>query len=308
MSGRTLTVVTENTAPAPELDRLLDSWLRHLRGQKQPATIRAYRYAVAGLSDLLATSGMPTDPRWITSEHIDLYLDHEMSTNSPTTAKLRRSYLSVFFRWLVDEDEIDANPVRRSKVPAVEDRPNDVVTDDDWQRLLDATKGRDLIDKRDHAILRVFESSGMRRTEVAALTIGQIDLDNLIIKNVRVKGNRREVRVIDEATAAAVDRYLRARRDDIAPERPLWLGRNGRALSSDGIAEVMRRRGAEAGVSGLHAHAFRHRWAEFGKATMSDENLMALGGWRSPTMLAKYARATTTTRAIAEYRKAREGR
>src|SRR5690242_3053396 len=121
---------------AVELDRLLASWMLQLRGAKSPATMYAYGYAVRGLSRFLVDSGMPTDPAWITTEHINAYLDHEIATNSPMTARLRRTYLSVFFNWLIEEGEIKASPIKRAKVPKVEDRPNDTLTDDDWVALL----------------------------------------------------------------------------------------------------------------------------------------------------------------------------
>jgi integrase/recombinase XerC len=300
----TITPVQSDKSETVQLDRILTSWLRQLRGAKSDATVRAYGYAVRGLRDFLEAEGMPTDPAWVTTEHINAFLDDQIETNSPPTARLRRTYLSVFFNWLVEEGEIKSNPVKRAKVPKVEDRPNDTLTDDDWARLLETVKGRSVADRRDAAILRVLESSGMRRAEVAGLRIGDVDSDKLIVR-ARVKGGRVELRVIDEATDAAIARYLWTRKDADDPSRPLWLGRAGGALTADGLADIIRRRGAQAGIR-VHPHMFRHRWAELGKASMSDENLMALGGWRSPIMLARYARATTTNRAIEAYREARK--
>ena len=48
------------------------------------------------------------------------------------------------------------------------------------------------------------------------------------------------------------------------PDFPVltWLGSRGRpALSADGVDAMLKRRGAEAGIAGLHPHAFRHTWA-----------------------------------------------
>jgi site-specific recombinase XerD len=39
----------------------------------------------------------------------------------------------------------------------------------------------------------------------------------------------------------------------------LWLGSRGRpALAADGVDAMLKRRGADAGISGLHPHAIRH--------------------------------------------------
>ena len=60
-----------------------------------------------------------------------------------------------------------------------------------------------------------------------------------------------------------MDRYLRERRRHPYSETPrLWLGSRGHpALAADGVDAMLKRRGADAGISDLHPHAFRHTWA-----------------------------------------------
>jgi hypothetical protein len=56
----------------------------------------------------------------------------------------------------------------------------------------------------------------------------------------------------------ALDRYLRARAKHPHAQLPwLWLGPKGR-LTATGTAQMIKRRGAEAGLPGLHPHALRH--------------------------------------------------
>lgn len=285
--------------------------MRHLKGAKSPATMKAYGYAVRALDRFLVTEGMPTDPQWITSDHIDQYLDHEARTNSPATAKLRRTFLSVFFTWLVDEGECKVHPVRRAKVPDVTESDPDVLRDDDWDALLATCKGNTLDDRRDLALLRMLESSGLRRSECAALKVGDVDLGSPTIgrpPSVTMvgKGNRRRTAPIDDDTVKALDRYFRKRPDGGGKlDAPLWMGRTGQALSHDGIAGIVRRRGAQAGIK-VHPHQLRHRWAHDLKSRgMSEEELMSLGGWRSREIMARYARSTTAARALASYHELR---
>ena len=49
MPRLTITIPESDITETTELDRLLASWTRHLRGSKQPTTIRAYSYAVRGV-------------------------------------------------------------------------------------------------------------------------------------------------------------------------------------------------------------------------------------------------------------------
>jgi hypothetical protein len=82
MGERTITR-DQGDNPKTDLDRPAASWVWHLKNGKSPATIRAYSYAVAGLRDFLVSAGLPTDPRQITTAHIDAYLGAEIDKNSP---------------------------------------------------------------------------------------------------------------------------------------------------------------------------------------------------------------------------------
>jgi integrase len=50
--------------------------------------------------------------------------------------------LRAFFGWLVDEGEIDHSPLERVQPPRVEERPPDVLSDEEVLGLLRACEGR----------------------------------------------------------------------------------------------------------------------------------------------------------------------
>ncbi|HEV8423890.1 MAG TPA: tyrosine-type recombinase/integrase [Actinomycetes bacterium] len=63
-------------------------------------------------------------------------------------------------------------------------------------------------------------------------------------------------------------------------------------------------RGADAGISDLHPHVFRHTWAHAFRAAGGNEgDLMLLGGWRSRAMLDRYGKAAAADRAADAYRR-----
>jgi hypothetical protein len=89
----------------------------------------------------------------------------------------------------------------------------------------------------------------------------------------------------------AVDRYLRARAKHPRAElASLWIGKKGR-LTESGLAELVRDRGVQAGILGrVHPHLFRHAYAHMMLAGgMQETDLMAVVGWRSRDMVARYA-------------------
>jgi integrase len=68
--------------------------------------------------------------------------------------------------------------------------------------------------------------------------------------------------------------------------------------------QMLQRRGERAGIRGLHPHllrhTFAHRWQSAGE---SESDLMALAGWKSPTMLRRYASSAAMERAHAAHQR-----
>jgi integrase/recombinase XerC len=74
------------------------------------------------------------------------------------------------------------------------------------------------------AILRLFADTGLRLSELAHLTVADVDLDEQVAV-VLGKGRRPRAVPFGAKTTAALDRYLRVRgRHKVAAEPALWLG------------------------------------------------------------------------------------
>jgi integrase len=95
---------------------------------------------------------------------------------------------------------------------------------------------------------------------------------------VRGKGGRDRIVRIDHEAARRVDRYLRVRAGHELSYR-LWLGTGGRGpLTANGIFQMVKRRGDQAGVAvypDRFRHHFSHAWLERGGA---EGDLMELNG------------------------------
>lgn len=280
------------------------SWALSLRARnRSEKTVYSYLLSAAMLEAFLLKSSMPTDICFVRREHVEAFIADQLAHWSANTAGIRYRSLQQLFTWLADEGEIDANPMARMQPPATPEVPVPVVSDEAVKKLLDACAGKTFEDRRDMAIVRMFVDTPSRIAEVAGITVDGLDLRDGLVR-VLGKGSRERVTPITPKTAAALDRYLRARarhRFAFAPQ--LWLGPRG-AMTVSGIDQMLKRRSRLAGISPVHAHQFRHSWAHRWKAANgSDEDLMRLAGWRSRQMILRYGASAADQRAQDAYRR-----
>jgi site-specific recombinase XerC len=134
-----------------------------------------------------------------------------IETRSASTALNKHKALQQFFKWLVTEEEIDRSPMDRVRQPKTPKHLIPVLRTEETKRVLDTCRGAaSFAELRDLAIVRVLANTGARLSEVAGLSIRDVDLDRDVV-TFRGKGSKdRQVR-LGPKTARALSRYLRAR-------------------------------------------------------------------------------------------------
>jgi len=290
---------------ADVFDGLLDSFTLALDAEgKSPKTVENYSRAVLALARWLDAHDQADDVTDVTADDVRGWLVALHGNVAPSTEYRNYSGCRQFFAWAVREGELDVSPMVNVRPPKVPEPRTVMLTADQMRALLAGCAGKDMVSRRDRAIIMLLADTGMRRAELAALTLDDVDLRTRVAYVVG-KGRRPRTVPFGARTAQALDRYVRVRRlNPLSELSALWLSEKGRGvLTPDGIRQMLERRGRDMGVR-VHAHMFRHGFADaWLRAGGSPNDLQELAGWRSPQMVNRYAAANRAERAREAYRR-----
>jgi site-specific recombinase XerD len=308
------------TTGAP-LAALLPSWQLSLQAaNKSPKTITSYTGSVRQLIKYLNDQGLPADSEGIEAKHVRAFLASELERcPSPASTQIHYRNLRVFFGWLTAEGERTApNPMAGVDKPEAPAKAKPFFTDVELALLLKACNGQDFESRRDAALIRILIDTGVRVSGLANLRYDPEDesRNDVFLPSrrlrVRLKGGRETFIPIGAKTAAALDKYLRARaRHPQAGSPWLWVGTRGHDVAhfgDSGVRSMLRRRGREAGVQGVNPHRFRHTFADNWLAAGGNvDDLMHVAGWTTYDMPLRYARGRGAARAHEAHRRLSPG-
>jgi integrase/recombinase XerD len=279
------------------------------------STGKLYLVILASFRDFIASAERPDPPAAeITSDDIRRWEAHRAETGhgraggsiSGTTLNLEHRALKSFWAWALREGAIDANPMSNIRAPRPTERPVEVLTAEDYAKLLATANGRTFEQLRNQAILRFLWATGCRLGETAGLQLDDMDLHEKLAR-VTGKGDSVHIVAFNNDARRALDRYMRARKGHPHTEKlDLWLGPKGR-LTESGVYQVVRDAATASGVK-AHPHQFRHTSAHNQLAAgMPEQAVMDLHNWKTPRMLARYGASRRHERAVADYRNRMDG-
>ncbi len=180
------------------------------------------------------------------------------------TLNRKTACLRSFYRHLRRAEMIEADPTAHIRPPRKGRTLPKVLGLSEVKRLLDSVAGGDPPDLRDRAILEVMYGCGLRASETIGLEAGSIDLRRGFLR-AHGKGSKERIVPLGRQAAAALKRYLRSGRADLAKgsdERALFLNQRGGPLTRQGLYKVIQGRARAVGLEErMSPHTLRHSFA-----------------------------------------------
>lgn len=178
-----------------------------------PQTRRAYQ---SDLTEFMAFTGIdrPEQFRIVTRAHL-LAWRHDLEGRALAGATIRRKLaaLSSLFEYLCEANAVAGNPVKGVKRPKMEsaEGKTPAIGDHQARALLAAPDATTLRGRRDRAILSTLLYHGLRRAELCALMVGDMQQRRGVM-HLRIHGKGGKLRYVPlhPGTAEVIDGYLQA--------------------------------------------------------------------------------------------------
>lgn len=247
-------------------ERLLHGYVRYLEVERHasPYTLRNYTHDLRHFLEFLNAQKV------VSLEEVDRHLLRRYIASlqeaglGKASVACKMSALRTFFRYLVQEKIISANPLLAVSSPKLDKRLPSFLSNEEVTRLLQTPDAVTPQGQRDRGILELFYASGLRVSEMASLDLSNVDLE---AREIRVwgKGSKERVVLMGQPAASAIKLYLgegRKKLLDKSRGEALFINRYGKRLSERSLQKIISSYAVKAGLDKrVHPHMLRHSFA-----------------------------------------------
>lgn len=176
-----------------------------------------------------------------------------------SAARARKlSAIKSFYKYLtVRTRQLTENPVKDLEFPKIRKALPKYLTLEQSTQLLSAVQGPNA--KRDYAILLLFLSCGIRRSELVGLNLSDVYEDRIRVVG---KGNKERIVYFGTSCRKALDDYLveRNKISGLSDNRALFVSRDRNRISVTAVHRLVKKHLLTAGLdaSQFSAHKLRH--------------------------------------------------
>jgi integrase/recombinase XerC len=240
---------------------LVLSFIRSLAGDNKSAhTATAYQTDVRQFLAFVKENDITvTSASQITREHVVEYLSHlaDMGRSGVTRGR-KLVAIREFFKYLVNTGTIPHSPAQNISMPRKEKKAKVFLRPDEYARLLSAAGGN----PRDFCILQLFLQTGIRVSELVALTLEDIDLAGRTLRVVQGKGKKERTIPLEKKGLQALKSWLALRPQ--VQDQHVFLSYQGEGFSVRGVMKIVQKYARLAGITKkFSCHSLRHTFATY---------------------------------------------
>ena len=234
-----------------------------------PNTVEAYRDDLESFlkflcNDYLAMARDQIDLKRVDHLSIRAYLAHLARRKLARSSTARHlSALRSFFKFLMREGVVEANPARTVATPKREKQLPSVMQTHEVALLIDQADASTTLGKRDRAFLELLYASGLRISELTGIDLDDIELRARLVK-VHGKGSKERIVPFGSKAEEAVRDWIAARGELVRDpdEQALFVNYRGGRITTRSVARLfdgyIRKAALRAGIS---PHTMRHSFA-----------------------------------------------
>lgn len=241
---------------------LLKEYLEFLNFERglSPLTRESYARDITQLIKLADSTNLKN----LQINHIRRFIAslHSKGLGGKSIARMLSSWRG-FFDFLVNRKDFTNNPVISLRAPKSPKTLPQALSIEQAVKLVDIDND-DVLGIRDHAILELFYSSGLRLSEVVNLNIDALDFSEGTVV-VTGKGNKTRIVPMGSHAMEAIQKWLKNRSDLLMnhpAEKAVFIGLQGRRISARNIQYRLKEWSIKQGInSSVHPHMLRHSFA-----------------------------------------------
>ena len=238
------------------LSEKISVFIDYLRKEKNYSehTIKAYHHDIESFFAFLNEQDISEIDSTVVSYFVAFLMKYGLDA---TTVARKLSSLKSYFKFLKRMGFISENPADVIRTPKKKKHLPGFLT---YEQIEDGLK---IDDPRDHAMMELLYSCGLRASELTGLNVDDIDLQNDEVR-VMGKGGKERILPIGRRAREAIVVYLGGHRQSGAEtdSEALFLNRRGGRLSSRSLQRIVRKHLIKvARASGTNPHILRHTFA-----------------------------------------------
>jgi len=245
----------------------INEFVAYLRIEKSLSsnTIKAYINDLNKLQAYLQTIGSAATPQEVTSAMLSDFLVYEGGQGIQARSQSRMlSGIRAFYKYLLMDNLIDADPTRLVDYPKIGRKLPDVLTVQEIDELLGAIDLSLPEGRRNKAMLETLYSCGLRVSELVKLRLSDLFFKEGFIK-VKGKGSKERLIPVSPKAIKEINLYLPDRSKlsiESGHKDFLFLNRRGKRLSRVMVFTVIKNLAATIGLQKtISPHTFRHSFA-----------------------------------------------